>query len=720
MNIKKTLLYFLATISFVAETRADEGMWMLPLIRELNLGDMKKEGCKLSADDIYSINASSLKDAVVIFGGGCTGEIISPQGLLLTNHHCGYGSIQQHSSVEHDYLKNGFTAKDRADELPTPGLNVRFLERIEEVTHLILPAVNNLPETQRAQTVDRLSDSITKQAVGDISYLRAQVAAMFGGNRYFLMVYRLYSDVRMVFAPPSAIGKFGADTDNWMWPRHTGDFALFRVYTDPTGNPAEYAPENIPMKPRRHLAVSLKGYSENDFAMVLGFPGTTHRYMTSWEVNERMSTSNAIRIQVRGIRQKLMMEDMRADPNVRIKYAVKYSSSSNYWKNSIGMNKALKRLDVVKQKQTREREFIDWTSKDARRKEAYGEALALVESSVTANRQITTASVYLSETLLRGSELIGFAANFSPLYGLLKKNTATEAEIKTETDKLRKSVDKFFKNYNRPTDRKISAAMYKLYFDGVEKEWRVIVFDSINDKYAGDFERYADELFAGTFILDREKLDVFLDNPSLDALDADPAIRLERSVNERRNALSKAGESNTLRFNEGHRRYVAGLTEMYRGKRPVYPDANFTMRMTYGKISGYRPADASRFDYVTTVAGILEKEDRDNPEFEVPDKLKRLVETRDFGDYAMNDGRLPVCFIFNGDITGGNSGSPVLNANGELIGTAFDGNWEAMSGDIAFETEMQRCISVDIRYTLFVIEKFARAKYLVDEMTIVK
>ena len=719
-KMKKILLYIIVATLFAPTAKADEGMWLLPLIQKLNIKDMKKAGCKLSADEIYSINSSSIKDAVVIFGGGCTGEIISSQGLLLTNHHCGYGAIQQHSSVEHDYLKHGFWAKNRSEEIPTPGLSVRFLDRIESVTDRIAPALDGLAEKDRGTVVARISDSIAKAATNNVSWLSAYVAQMFGGNEYWLVVYRVYSDVRLVGAPPSSIGKFGNDTDNWMWPRHTGDFSLFRVYTNSTGNPAEYSPENIPLKPKHHLPVSLKGFSENDFAMILGFPGSTQRYMSSWEVDERIAVGNSIRIKVRGIRQELMREDMLADPKVNIQYATKYSGSSNYWKNSIGMNKALQRLGVVAQKQAQERSFEQWLAADPQRKNLYGRALPMIEKAVSGRRDASTANLYLSETLMRGSEILGFAASFNGLYELLKKDTVDNDEVQRRIDVLKKNADSFFKNYNLPTDRKISAAMYKLYFDDVDKKYQASIFTTINEIYSGDFKQYANDMFAATFLLDSERLDRFFAAPSLEILENDPAMQLERSVRQSQSSLRSASDEFGLTFSEGHRRYVAGLMSMYSGVRPVYPDANFTMRMTYGKIAGYRPADAEYFDFITTAAGILEKEDPNNWEFEVPDKLKNLIATRNFGAYALKDGRLPVCFIFNGDITGGNSGSPVLNARGELIGTAFDGNWEAMSGDIAFEQKMQRCINVDIRYTLFIIDKFAEAKYLIDEMTIVK
>jgi hypothetical protein len=717
--MKKILLYFVVSVILIPQTKADEGMWLLPLIEKMNIKDMKKSGFKLNAKDIYSVNSSSIKDAVVIFGGGCTGEIISGQGLLLTNHHCGYGAIQQHSSVENDYLKNGFWAQNKSEEKPTPGLSVSFLERIEDVTDRIAPALKDVSsEKKRSEIISRLSDSIAKSAKNGVSYINAYVSSMFGGNDFYLVVYKIYSDVRLVGAPPSSIGKFGADTDNWMWPRHTGDFSLFRIYADLNGNPANYSENNVPLRPKHHLPISLKGFKEGDFAMVMGFPGSTQRYMTSWEVDERISISNASMIKIRGVRQELMMEDMLADPRVKIQYATKYSGSGNYWKNSIGMNGALKKLKVIDQKREQEARFANWIGSDSRKRELYGDALSMIESAVKERAKNLYARQCLSEAVIRGCEVVSFANSFVGLYEMLKRDGSQNIHEKAAP--LKNGAENFFKNYNLPTDKKISAVMLKLYCDNVPQEDRPAIFNEITDNYAGDFEKYVDDLFSNTFLLDRDKIEAFFDSPAIEVLENDMAVKLALSVMRKMREFQQESENSSLKYREGHRKYVAGLREMYEGVRPVYPDANFTMRLTYGKISGYEPKDAGYFDCVTTAKGILEKEDPDNWEFEVPSKLKQLIEAKDFGQYSMKDGRLPVNFIFGGDITGGNSGSPVLNAKGELIGTAFDGNWEAMSGDIAFEPNLQRCINLDIRYTLFIIDKYANAGYLIDEMTIVR
>ena len=718
----KKLQTLVVAFAFAAnmQVKADEGMWLLPLIEKLNIKDMARAGCELTADRIYDLNNTSLKDAVVIFGGGCTGEVVSDQGLVLTNHHCGYGAIQQHSSVENDYLKDGFWAKTKEEEIYTPRLQVTFLERIEDVTDKIVPAVQDLAsESEREKKVSEISDAIKKSAVGDNSSLRATVTSMMGGNNYYLFVYKTYPDIRMVGAPPSSIGKFGGETDNWMWPRHTGDFSLFRIYADAAGNPAEYSPTNIPLKPKYHIPVSLKGAEENDFAMVLGFPGRTQRYMTSWEVAQRISVENANRIKIRGIRQELMMDDMQADPKVRIQYASKYSGSSNYRKNSIGMNKALKKLKVIDLKRAQETEFTGWIGNNADRKQKFGDALSLIESSVTGRADYLNASQYLNECILNGCEVVSFGARMVSLYEAMKK-PQPDSVITAQVDALKRSADEFFKDYNMPTDKKIMKAMLKLYTEDVSPEFQPEIFAELKKEYDGDYDKYTEDLFAGTFLTDPEKVKAFLDNPSLETSENDPGFRFALSARKKSLELGDSTKIFTEKFGAGHRKYVAGLEEMYKGRKFLYPDANFTMRLTYGKVGGYKPADAVYYEYFTALEGVTEKEDPENPEFEVPDKLKELYAKKDFGPYATKDGRMPVNFIFDGDITGGNSGSPVFNGKGELIGTAFDGNWEAMSGDIAFEKEMQRCISVDIRYILFIIDKFAEAKHLTDEMTIVK
>lgn len=714
----KKLFAFLSIILLLnTYVKADEGMWLLPLIQELNINKMHEMGCELSADEIYSINKASLKDAIVIFGRGCTGEVVSDQGLVLTNHHCGYSSIQQHSTPENDYLKNGFWAMSKKDEIPTPGLTVTFLVRIEDVTDQINAVLtDNMTELQREDTAYVEGKRIAEKATEGTHY-DARVQSFFGGNRYYLLVYETYKDVRMVGAPPSSIGKFGADTDNWMWPRHTGDFSIFRIYADKDNNPAEYSPDNVPYKPKYHLPVSIKGIQKNDFTMILGYPGGTERYMTSLEVKELMNITNKNRIYIRGIRQDIMLKDMMADDAIRIKYSSKYAGSSNYWKNSIGMNNALKRLKIVDKKKQEEQEFMKWVNADSQRKEKYGNALDLIKKSIEARKDYVHVTQYIYETLIRGTELMSFSNKMSRYEDKLASDN--EEEVKNAVSEMKVAARKFYKDYNAPTDQKIAKAMFKIFAENVDGQYEPDIFKTIKDKYKNDYSKYIDHLYAKSFFTDSTKLWDFLDNVSVKKLKKDPAYIASASIYKKYRELYKKMQSMYADYDKGHRLYIAGIMEMDKGK-PMYPDANFTMRLSYGKVLDYYPRDAVHYDYYTTLKGVMEKEDPDNWEFVVPDKLKELYKNKDYGQYAMPDGRMPVAFLTTNDITGGNSGSPVIDGKGELIGLAFDGNWEAMSGDIVFEPKLQRTICVDVRYVLFIIDKYAGDSRLIDEMTLVK
>jgi hypothetical protein len=714
----KRLFAFLSIILLLNITlKADEGMWLLSLIKEFNIEKMQEMGCELSAEEIYSVNQTSMKDAIVIFGRGCTGEVISDQGLVLTNHHCGYGAIQQHSTPEADYLKDGFWAMTAEEEIPTPDLAVTFLISLKDVSDRVNSAfTKEMTEIERQNAAEEIGDQIADEAKKGTHY-DAKVENFYGGNKYYLLVYEKFTDVRMVGAPPSSIGKFGGDTDNWMWPRHTGDFSLFRIYADKDNNPAEYSEDNIPYVPKHHLPISIKGIEKNDFAMILGYPGGTDRYMTSMELEELTKISNPNRIYVRGIRQELLLEDMLADDAIRIKYSTKYAHSANYWKNSIGMNKALKQLKVIERKVEEEKMMTAWINENPAQKEKYGDAFNLLKTSIEARKEYTHASQYISETLLRGTELMSFSSDIFEYEDSLF--SGNEEEVKKAVADFKDIARDFYKDYNASTDQKVSKTMFKIFAENVDKKYQPEIFNTIEAKYKNNYIKFIDEMFAKSIFTDSTKLWAFLEKPSAKKLAKDPVYIASKSVNKKDDELDNKLDAINADFDKGHRLYVGAIMEKNEGKA-MYPDANFTMRMSYGSVLDYKPMDAVHYDYITTLKGAMEKEDPDNWEFVVPAKLKELYNAKDYGEYALENGEMPVAFISTNDITGGNSGSPVINAKGELIGTAFDGNWEAMSGDIVFEPEVQRTINVDVRYTLFIIDKFAGCNRLIEEMTIVK
>jgi len=707
------LAAFLLTISPV---RADEGMWLLPLIERLNHKKMVDLGCKLSAKEIYNINGSSLKDAIVHFGNGCTGEIISAEGLLVTNHHCGYSSIQKLSSVEHDYLADGYWAMNREQELPAEGLTVTFLESFIEVTQDIEAAAKMASSPDEAKkAVEKISGELKKKAVGDNKYLKAEIVSMYAENAYYLVVTKTFSDIRFVGAPPSSIGKFGADTDNWMWPRHTGDFSMFRVYADKDNNPAAYSDDNRPYQAKRHLKISLKGVRQNDFAMVLGYPGRTNRFMTSAEVRQTSDVSNAITIYARGIRQDIIMKDMLADQKVRIQYSSKYASLSNFWKKAIGMNETFKKNNVGQRRAEQEQEFTTWVNSDKKRIEKYGDALETINKSISDREQYLYNYKYFTETLA-SIEIASIGSHYSNVAIAFAKGEDVYA--RDIANSLKPRVSNFFKNYAPETDRKVAKALLKVYREKVDAKNLPTIYSVIDKEFGGNIDDYVDNLFDKSVFTSMEKIEKAIETGK-DAIVNDPAIILGNSIFNLMPVFSNPlNVANTL-YAKGSKSYIAGLLEMKKGEA-MYPDANSTQRLTYGKVLNYSPKDGVLYEHYTTLKGVMEKEDPDNWEFVVPAKLKDLYKNKDFGRYAMADGKLPVAFITNNDITGGNSGSPVLNAKGELIGLAFDGNWEAMSGDIIFEPTLQRCINVDIRYVLFIMDKFGGAGYLLKEMDIVK
>lgn len=661
--MKKFLLTLAAIAAMLPSARADEGMWMLPLLEKINSDALRNLGSRLSPDQIYSINHSSIKDAVVQFGGGCTGEIISGSGLLVTNHHCGYGSIQALSSEEHNYLEDGYWASSRSEEIPVPGLSVKFLQKMTDVTGKVKD--------------EKSADALIAKAVKENPHCTAQIVSFFNDNVQYLVIYKVYRDVRFVGAPPAASGKFGGDTDNWMWPRHTCDFSMFRVYAGADNEPADYSESNVPMVPRQFLNISLKGIQEGDFAMIMGYPGRTQRFQTASQL-EDMLELNDIRIAARTVRQDVLWKEMRASDKVGLQYASKYASSSNGWKKWIGMKEAFAKLNVIGRQEEKEAELGAWIGEKKGRIKKYGDPVSEIASGVAGRKAAYQGYTLISETLSK-IELIG----------LVRAKDASD-----------------YKDYDAEVDRKVAHAMVRHYLQNADPQDRVDVSEEMIDK-----------IFDESVFTSYDKIEAA--RAAGVNLDEDPAAVLRGAIIDKRGPLYRQTITWDDTLEAPTKAYAAALLEWQKAK-PSYPDANFTCRLTYGTVKGYEPKDGVVYKYYTTLKGVMEKEDPGNYEFRVPARLKELYNAKDYGQYADAQGQLVTCFLTNLDITGGNSGSPVMDADGNLIGLAFDGNWEAMSGDVIFEPNLQRCICVDIRYVLFMMDKFGGAGWLLDEMNIVK
>ncbi len=712
--MKKFLATLLMAVLFTPQMMADEGMWMLQLMRQQNLEDqMRKQGLRISADAIYSPDAPSLKDAIGIFGGGCTGEVISPKGLVITNHHCGFSFIQQLSTVEHNYLHNGFWSQSYEEELPCEDIAFTFVVKITDVTDEVNKQVKEGKITEE-QTFDRrVLNNIGLQLfnadnIEGKEYMYPQLLPYFEGNKFYLVYYKKYTDVRLVATPPNSIGKFGGETDNWMWPRHTGDFSVFRIYADKNGNPAAYSKDNVPLSTPKYLNVALTGFEDGDFAMIMGFPGSTSRYLTGEEVKQRMFQENEPRIAMRDVTLKIIREEMAKSEDIAIKYANKQARISNYWKNSIGMNKAIVDNKVVETKLAEEAEFKAWAQKNG--KSEYVDVVEKINACVKEMNRTQYLTTVTSELIM----------NVEFIYRNLAKDNGKLLEKPETLEETMKNIYNWLhdRDYNHDIDRRIAKEVLPLYFELTKPEERNDYLNEVYAKYKGNLEKYIDHVYDNSILANETNLKKFLKKPTLKKFEKDPAVLLRTAVFESFRELSAKNAEFAQVMNPLHKTYLKGLMEKANGA-PVYPDANFTMRLTYGNVKSYQPKDGVTFNYYTTLKGVMEKEDPNNSEFIVPARLKELYEAKDYGRYAMANGEMPVAFLTTNDITGGNSGSGILNADGELIGLAFDGNWESLSGDINFDDNLQRCINVDIRYVLFVIEKLGNCKRLIDEMTIV-
>ncbi len=720
-NLYRILFISIVVAAQIQTAQAKEGMWIPMLLEQLNQKEMQDMGMRITAKDIYDINHSSLKDAILLFGGGCTAEIISDEGLVLTNHHCGYRSIQSHSTIEHDYLTDGFWAMNRNEELPNPGLTVTRLVRMEDVTQQMLEGITqSMSEKERESVLKINGDKIKAEAEKENHY-KAYVRAFYYGNEFYLFVTEVFKDIRLVGAPPSNIGKFGGDTDNWMWPRHTGDFSLFRIYVNKDNEPAEYSKDNVPYKPLYSIPISLKGVKEDDFTFIFGFPGRTQEYVPSYAIEMITQMQNPTRIALR--RQKLDIYEsfMIDNPKVRIQYSAKYASLSNGWKKWIGEDKGIRKLNGIEKKQDYEKAFRQWVDASPERQKEYGELLNELNDVYNRTTDVQKQFIYLLEAGL-GIEIVKAARQLTPLVELSQKPGVTDEELEKAVTKTKKNIGKFYKDYYQPIDQKVFVKMLQTYGDNAPEENRPAVFELIDTKYKGDIAKYAGEVFDKSMFSSEEKVNAFLakyKKQKYKKILKDPGYQLANDfiTYYRNNIQTQRAQLNT-ELDSLMRIYMKAQMEMEPGKR-FYPDANSTLRVAYGKVKPYYPRDAVFYEYQTTLKGIMEKEDPNVYDYVVEDKLKELYANKDFGKYG-EDGRMPVCFIATNHTTGGNSGSPALNADGELIGVNFDRDWEGTMSDLMFDPDQCRNIMLDIRYFLFIVDKFAGAGHLVDEMNLVE
>ncbi len=720
--MKRIILGFAFLLFLQSVLRADEGMWIPMLLKKYNEKEMKARGMRISADDIYSINNASLKDAIVLFGGGCTGEIVSDQGLLFTNHHCGYSNIQSHSSLEFNYLEKGFWANSFDEELPNKGLTATILIRMEDVTEKVLDGVTaKMTETERSEKIEINIKKITKEATKGTHYT-ASVKPFYYGNQYFLYVNEVFKDVRLVGAPPSSVGKFGGDTDNWMWPRHTGDFSVFRIYTGPDGKPAEFSKDNIPYKPKKHLTISAKGYEKGDFTFVFGYPGSTEQFLTSQAVELKTKFENPIAIQMRQERLKIINKYMNTDPLIRIQYTAKAATIANGWKKWIGENRGIKRLNTIENKKAFETRFNEWANATTERKAQYGNLLAEFAKTYAETTPYQVSYKYFSEAAYP-IEAIRFALGFQTLVAIAQKKESTETAIVTNAKSLIESTKGQFKNYQINIDKESFAILMKLYFEQQSPDFQPQSLRDLAKKYKNNFELAAQDIYAKSLFTSQDRMLPFLENfkrKDVKKIINDPIYKLAvNMITHYREVIYPVMIEQDAKLDSLYRIYNKAIMEMSPDKI-FYPDANLTLRVTYGKVDDYSPYDGVKYNYFTTLDGIMAKENPDIYDYKVEEKLKTLWKNKDYGQYADKDGSLHVAFIASNHTTGGNSGSPVLNADGHLIGINFDRNWEGTMSDVQYDPDQCRNISIDIRYCLFIIDKYAGAKRLIDEMTIVR
>jgi hypothetical protein len=709
----KRLFLAITLIVSVISAKADEGMWLPYNLSGKSLAEMQQLGCKLTAEQIFNLNQPSLKDAIVQFGGGCTGELISPEGLLLTNHHCGLSYVQKHATVEHDYLTDGFWAYSKAEELPNPGLTVSFLAYVEDVTEAVLEGVTD--EETRSEVIDANIEKITKERKGERD-VTIEIVPFYAGNQYIMFEYDVYRDVRLVCCPPWGIGKYGADTDNWTWPRHKGDFNIFRVYTDRDGKPAKYSENNIPMQSKHYLPINIKGVKPGDYAMILGYPGSTDRYSTSYTVKNLIESDCPSIINCRTTKLNEYRKHMDADQEVFIKYASKQAGVSNYWKYAIGQQKQLVRNHVYDRRLEQERAFREWVFEDPSRQMVYGDIFEGIEAKWEIMDDIVMPMTYLREAGWNGGEAVAFSRRFMRINNLINSKASKE-DIAKAAEGLKAQVPTFFKDYDKALDMDVTIALLNLFYKDIDRYVPTMI-EEIGAKNGGDFTAWVTKAFEKSIFVDQAELEKWLEKPK--KLDKDPIFALTMNIIDMyANVVYPMYEAAGLLGNQGERLYMKGLMEM-QTERNFYPDANFTMRLTYGTVEPYKGADAVNYNYYTTMDGVMAKYIPGNWEFDIPQDVRDLAEARDYGRYADENGDLVVNFITTNDITGGNSGSPVINGEGELIGLAFDGNWEAMSGDIMFEQKVQRTICMDARYLLWCLEKVGKVNNIINELEIIE